>query len=189
MNLNNIDAKAKEVKKDYVKLSSWARDYNNRYLGEIEEGTKKKQLLLAEGLSKGKNRETIDFGPNFIPSNDTPILNFLFFHKRDEHYEELEVLREIKDVGKKEEYLREHYNKSISDGKIDGKLDKFEEKLQPNLGTLLYGDVTLEMFDKIKKLKSLSKSPNKEEAFSAYSKCMDLCNKHGLEFDKIRCEV
>ena len=181
--------KNKAVTKDMTSLRSWARDYNNRYEDEIKEGTEKRQLLLTEGLRKGVSKDKIDFGPNFIPSDETPILNFLFFHKRDENYGELEVLREIKDIGKKEEFLREQYNKKISDGTIEDKLDKFEEKSQPNLGTLLYGDVTLEMFDKIKKLKSLSKSQNKEEAFSAYSKCMELCNKHGLDFDKIRCDV
>lgn len=192
-NFNNDDRlvnKKKSVVEDVKNLSNWARQYNSNYSEEIKEGTEKRRLLLTEGLKKGLRRDEINFGPKFIPSDETPLLNFLYFHRRDENYGEIEVLKDIKDVGKKEEFLREHYNKSISEGSVDGKLDKFESpNSQPNMGTLLYGDVTIEMFDKIKKLKSLSKSPNQEEAFSAYRKCLELCNKHGLEFDKIRCDV
>jgi hypothetical protein len=180
--------KNKAVASDLTSLRSWARDYNNRYEDEIKEGTEKRQLLLTEGLRKGVSKDKIDFGPNFIPSNETPILNFLFFHKRDEDYSELDALREIKDVGKKEEFLREQYNKTISEGAVEDKLDKFENPLQPNLGKYIYGDVDVDMFEKIKKLKSLSNSPNESEAFSAYRMAKKLCEKHKLDFDRIPCD-
>jgi hypothetical protein len=59
----------------------------------------------------------------------------------------------------------------------------------PDLEEFLYGNVTFDMFDKIKKLKALSKSSNKQEAFLAYSKAVELCKEYGLNFDKIPCYV
>jgi hypothetical protein len=40
-------------------------------------------------------------------------------------------------------------------------------------------------FQKLKKLKALAKSDNEEEAFLAFRKCMELCKKFNLEFDKL----
>lgn len=186
---DSIREKSKQVLKDALTLRNRAAEYNSSYSNEISEGTKKRQLLLTEGISKGLKPSEIDFGPNFIPSEQTPVLNFLFFTLRDEFGGDITVLREEKDLGKDSKELLEHYNKQISDGPMENKLDKFECESQPNVGKYIYGDVDIEMFDKIKKLKSLSKSPNQEEAFSAYRKCLELCSKHGLEFDKIRCDV
>ena len=45
------------------------------------------------------------------------------------------------------------------------------------------------MFDKIKKLKALAQSNNKNEAFLAYSKAIELCKEYGLNYDKIPCYV
>lgn len=53
----------------------------------------------------------------------------------------------------------------------------------------LYGNITLDMFNKIKKLKALSKSPNEEEAFLAYRKALELCKEYNLDFDRIPCYV
>jgi len=47
------------------------------------------------------------------------------------------------------------------------------------------GKVTQEQFQKLKKLKRLSRSPNEHEAFSAYTKCMQLCEAFEVDFDKI----
>ena len=46
-----------------------------------------------------------------------------------------------------------------------------------------------DLLEKIKKLKALSQSPNEKEAFLAYRKCLELCKKYDLEFDKIPCNV
>ena len=182
---DSIREKSKQVLKDALTLRNRAAEYNSSYSNEISEGTKKRQLLLTEGISKGLKPSEIDFGPNFIPSEQTPVLNFLFFTLRDEFGGDITVLREEKDLGKDSKELLEHYNKQISDGPVEKKLDKFECDSQPNVGKYIYGDVDVEMFDKIKKLKSLSNSPNEAEAFSAYRMAKKLCEKHKLDFDRI----
>lgn len=53
----------------------------------------------------------------------------------------------------------------------------------------LYGNITIDTFNKIKKLKALSKSPNEAEAFQAYRKAIELCKEHNLDFDRIPCYV
>lgn len=55
----------------------------------------------------------------------------------------------------------------------------------PEMMTYLYGNLTLDMFNKLKKLKNLTKSPNEHEAFRAFQACRKLCDKFNLEFDKI----
>jgi hypothetical protein len=59
----------------------------------------------------------------------------------------------------------------------------------PAMVEFLYGNVTLEVFNKIKKLKALSKSANEEEAFQAYRKANELCKQYNLDFDQIPCYV
>ena len=182
---DTVREKSKQLLKDALSLRSRAQEYNTNYSVEIKEGTQKRQLLLTEGISKGLKPSEIDFGPNFIPSEQTPVLNFLFFTLRDEFGGDITVLREEKDLGKDSKELLEHYNKQIIDGPAENKLDKFESKSQPNVGKFIYGDVDIEMFEKIKKLKALSTSPNEAEAFAAYTMARKLCDKHKLEFDKI----
>jgi hypothetical protein len=67
--------------------------------------------------------------------------------------------------------------------------DQVQFKKSPEMVEFLYGNITLETFNKIKKLKALSKSPNEQEAFQAYRKAIELCKEHNLEFDKIPCYV
>ena len=57
------------------------------------------------------------------------------------------------------------------------------------IGKFIYGSLTTSEFKRIKKLKALSQSPNEEEAFLAYRKCLQLCKKYHLEFDKIPCNI
>ena len=59
----------------------------------------------------------------------------------------------------------------------------------PEMMEYLYGNLTLDTFNKLKKLKALTKSPNENEAFRAYRTCMKLCDKYGLEFDKIPLNI
>lgn len=56
-----------------------------------------------------------------------------------------------------------------------------------NMVEYLYGDLTLEQFDVLKKLKSLTQSPNVPEATLAFRKGKELCEKFGLEWEKIPC--
>lgn len=51
----------------------------------------------------------------------------------------------------------------------------------------LYGDLTLDQFDVLKKLKSLTQSPNVPEATLAFRKGKELCAKYGLDWAKIPC--
>jgi hypothetical protein len=51
----------------------------------------------------------------------------------------------------------------------------------------LYGELTLDQFDVLKKLKSLTQSPNVNEATLAFKKGKELSAKYGLEWDKIPC--
>lgn len=62
-------------------------------------------------------------------------------------------------------------------------------KETPDMVNYLYGNITLDTFNKIKKLKALSKSPNEQEAFQAYRKAVELCKQHNLDFDRIPCYV
>ena len=47
----------------------------------------------------------------------------------------------------------------------------------------------MNIVNKIKKLKALSRSSNESEAFQAYRKALELCKEYNLEFDRIPCYV
>lgn len=67
--------------------------------------------------------------------------------------------------------------------------DEVKLKEPQEMVEYLYGNITLDMFNKIKKLKALSKSPNEAEAFQAYRKAIELCKEYNLDFDRIPCYV
>jgi hypothetical protein len=67
--------------------------------------------------------------------------------------------------------------------------DEVKLKEPQEMVEYLYGHITLDMFNKIKKLKALSKSPNEAEAFQAYRKALELCKEYNLDFDRIPCYV
>ena len=83
------DKKKEAVKKDKQNLISAAKQYTQKYETEILEGTKKRQKLLSEGKDKGLTEDEVlsSYG-QFLPSVQTPILNFLFFAFRDEVQEQ-----------------------------------------------------------------------------------------------------
>lgn len=58
-----------------------------------------------------------------------------------------------------------------------------------DVSQFLYGNLTLDQFNKIKKLKALAQSENEEEAFQAYRKAIQLCKENNLEYDRIPCYV
>jgi hypothetical protein len=106
----------------------------------------------------------------FIPSVYTPILNWLFFFIMEGRDPEKEYIREKED---------EKYRTLLEEGKIE------DIEKAPDMLTYIYGNITLEKFQTLKKLKRLSRSPNEHEAFQAYRKCIKLCKEHGIEFDRI----
>jgi hypothetical protein len=192
MNDDNDFIKRMEQKKiavhtDKVNLSKAADEYSKKYAHEIEEGTKKKQLLIEDGRRRGlTEEESCKALATFIPSKNTPILNMLYFllYEYEGASDKVQFLREQKNIGVDINVLQEQMEKDF--GHLE---EKIEEKELPDLGTFIYDNVTLDTFNVIKKLKALSKSPNEHEAFRAYTKCLELCRRYNLEFDKIPCNI
>jgi hypothetical protein len=192
-------AKKKEaVKKDKENLLKAAESYTEKYEEEIAEGTKLRQKLLTEGQSQGLSEEEIFRGSSkFIPTVYTPILNWLFFTFREEANQQknemnLEKLTQyyiekfgydgfIKKLEEGSVYAREVYADRLEDI-LSNETEKPEE-----MEHFVYGTLTGNDFQKLKKLKALSRSSNEKEAFAAYKKCLELCKKFNLEFDKIPC--
>ena len=167
--------KIEAVKKDKGSLIEAASKYSQQYADEIEEGTKKRTLLLEDGQKKGlKEEDALKEYGKFIPSRYTPVLNFLYFILR-ENNQDAEF-----------ETLRTQYNQEY--GQLEDKfLIESSENIKPipEASEFVYGNVTYETFKKIKKLKSLSRSSNEHEAFAAYTQCLKMCKEHGLDMDKI----
>jgi hypothetical protein len=65
--------------------------------------------------------------------------------------------------------------------------ERAELKEPEKMEEFLYGNLTLEQFDVLKKLKALAQSENISEATLAFKKCRELCAKYDLDFDKIPC--
>jgi hypothetical protein len=163
---------AGEVKKDKNTILKSAEEYNNKHKQEIEEGTLKRKLMIEDGVGRGLKEEDVCRG-SFVPTKYTPILNWLYFLMKEENV----------DVGWEES--RQKYNKQY--GHL---VDDYEEQTEvPEMDELIYGSCSHDMFKKIKKLKALSRSSNKNESFIAYKMCLELCKKYGLEMDKIPCNV
>lgn len=179
-----IIKKIAEVKQNKANLLERANEYQQKYSDEIEKGTLQRALLLEDGKRKGLKEEEIFRGNQiFIPTKQTPILNFLYFMLRDsgEYGDGVTILRENKDLDKDFKELEKEYNdkygQEVHEKVADDNLKDSKE--------FLYGNVGMEEFATLKKLKRLSKSDNENEAFLAYSKAMKLCKELGLDFDKI----
>lgn len=175
-----LSRKKAAVKKDKQSLVNAAETYVKKYEQEVIDGTRRKAKLLSEGESNGLTEEEVmkDFG-KFLPTVQTPILNLLYF-----------LLRESEEIDRDLYKLRDDYNVKYG-GLEDRESEVLSENLDepPPMFEYLYANMTLETFNKLKKLKALSKSPNEEEAFLAYRKCLALCKKYNLDFDKIPCNV
>lgn len=89
-------------------------------------------------------------------------------------------MNEHRSVVREEE--REHLNEQLGH-MTHNEVDVMQNT--PELFEYLYGNITMATFSKLKKLKRLSKSPNENEAFRAYRKCLELCEQYNVEFDKI----
>jgi hypothetical protein len=185
--LHRIQKRTKEVEKDKAGIMSAATEYSQKYHNEIVEGTKKRQLMIENGARQGLSpEESLKNLAVFIPDKKTPILNMLYFllHEYDGASDALQILREEKDKNVNFNQLKNSLNERF--GGLT--LDEIEQDI-PDILEFVYENVTIDIFNKVKKLKALSRSPNKEEAFSAYTKCMELCKKYNLDFDKVPCDV
>ncbi len=173
-----ISKKVEEIKHDKQNLMNAADEYSTRYRQEILEGTEKRNRMLTEGASRGLSEEEVmsQYG-RFCPTIYTPILNLLYFLLRESEEEDRDKYRQRDKLNEQFGHLREE----------DFKSEVLKDP--PEMVEYLYGNVTLETFDKIKKLKALSRSANKHEAFSAYTKALELCKEYSLDFDKIPCYV
>jgi len=191
--------KVQEVKKDKQSLVDAAESFSKANKEEILEGTRKKSLLLTDGARKGLKEEDVmkDYG-KFIPTVHTPILNLLYFILRESKEDSARVqkfchelnrqsghmdieLSDIDDVS----LLVENYNKQYGHLKDDESLSDNIEVI-PEMEKYLFENCTYDVFCKIKKLKKMMESPFEDEANSAYKKCREMCDKHKLDFDKIR---
>ena len=188
----------KEVEQTKNKLSENASQYAQIYADEIAEGTEKRKLLLTNGARQGKDEAAVlqEYG-KFIPSDKTPIMNFLFFLMRDgNHADWLGIHQKMNaKFGHAEKESVKQVAQAVTEDELDqifGLMVHDEETYtnvqEPkNLDIYIYGNLSHDMFKKMKKLKALSKSENENEAFLAYRLCLKLCKKYSLEFDKIPC--
>lgn len=174
------------IKKSHKNLSEAASNYTIKYNEEVKEGTRKMQLLIAEGKKHGfTEEEIIETQTSFCPTVRTPILNMLYFLLR-EHPDanNINFNRLAEDLNKNPELLLEEQNTKYGSWQHDESTENTAERA-PAMDEFIYGNLTIDQFNKIKKLKALSRSSNKSEAFAAYTKCMELCKDAGLDFDKI----
>lgn len=191
-----IEEGTKEVRETKKNLLNNAAEFTEIYHNEIEEGTKKHQLLLENGAERGlKEEDVLKEHGKFIPSKETPIMNFIYFLMRDgDHPNWMGIHKELnKSHGHNDEQL----NGAMSDYELDQILgwlvhedEKYQSVKEPQeMDRFIYGNMSHDIFVKMKKLKALATSPNKNEALLAYRLCWKLCKKYGLEYDKIPCAV
>jgi len=102
---------------------------------------------------------------------------------------ELEALIDEKLKDLREEQLVDERRHKINQQFLEEEREESDLKDTPDMVEFLYGNITLDTFNKIKKLKALSKSPNEAEAFAAYRKALELCKEYKLDFDRIPCYV
>lgn len=163
----------RKIREDKKKVLSIAEEYNERYSTEIAEGTKKRQLLLTEGQQQGltekEAEDRIRSQQGFIPTVSTPVLNWLFFFMNEYRNSSQELQR--KQLNEQVGHL-EHEEVTVMEN-------------TPEMFEFLYGNITMKQFTRLKKLKALSRSPNENEAFTAYRMCMKLCKKFKVDFDRI----
>lgn len=182
-----LQAQVAEIKKTHKNLSEAAANYTVKYDAEVKEGTKKMQLLLTEGKRRGFTEEEILAAQqNFCPTVRTPILNMLFFLlKEHPDANNINFNRLFEDINKNPELLLNEQNNKYGSLQHDAASEKTAEQA-PEMDEFIYGEMTHSTYQTIKKLKRLSQSPNQAEAFAAYRKCLEMCKKYNLEFDKVK---
>ena len=80
--------------------------------------------------------------------------------------------------------LRPCYEKEYGT-QIDTEICEKTAPSMPNMISYVYCNIGDDTFSTIKKLKTLAASANEAEGFAAYRKCVEMCRKYNLEFDKI----
>lgn len=182
-----LQAQVAEIKKTHKNLSEAAANYTVKYDAEVKEGTKKMQLLLTEGKCRGFTEEEILAAQqNFCPTVRTPILNMLFFLlKEHPDANNINFNRLFEDINKNPDLLLSEQNNKYGSLQHDAASEKTAEQA-PEMDEFIYGEMTHATYQTIKKLKRLSQSPNQAEAFAAYRKCLEMCKKYNLEFDKVK---
>jgi hypothetical protein len=176
-----------EIKKSHKSLTEAANSYTGKYQEEVNVGTKKMQLLISEGKKHGfTEEEVLAHQQNFCPTVKTPILNMLYFLLR-EHPDANNITfnRLVEDLNKNPELLLNEQNNKFGSWQHGESAEKTAESA-PEMDEFIYGNLTFDQFNKIKKLKALSRSANKAEAFAAYTKCIEMCKKYNIEFDKVK---
>jgi hypothetical protein len=170
-----ISKKVIEIKQDKKNLLNIADEYGSKYKQEILEGTERRAKLLTEGKSRGLTEEEVmqEYG-RFLPSIKTPILNLLYY-----------LLKESEDDCF---YGKNHYREKDKLNERFGHLREEELKQEimgdaPQMMEFLYGNLTLEQFEILKKLKAMTQSDNIEEATLAFKKGKELCHKYDLDWE------
>lgn len=154
----HLEKRFKEVKQDKKNLLDAAKVIAQQHAEEIEEGTRKRQLLLAEGEQRGLDEEDVmrAYG-RFIPTVRTPILNLLYFILKDEAPPAFAELRKEffekfghEYDGLSKEELEEKYGREEHIEPVDENVED-----PPEMMEYIYGNVSLKKFQIIKKLKAL----------------------------------
>jgi hypothetical protein len=169
--------KVENVKEDKRVLLNNAKTYTSQFQREIDEGTEKRKLLIENGRSRGMTEdEVFKSSQLFIPNKDTPIMNFLYF-----------ITREFESVDKELKLLSEQKVQQDKEfgGFTHNKDENYGAENTQDMVTYIYANVTLDTFNKLKKLKALANSDNEEEADLAMKKCRELCKKYNLEYSKL----
>ena len=179
----------------------------------------KRNLLSEGASKGMSEEEAIANYGKFVPARNTPILNMLYFLLRESDGDEFYGKRLYEQRDTLNGYLKSTYKSEDDIIENDDKLrqtlnDIYEEtrsnqirvnanqKLksettnediggtnEPEMVEFLYGNLTLDTFNKIKKLKALAQSDNIDEACLAYRKALEMCKTNNLEYDKIPCYV
>lgn len=171
--------KAEDLRKDKAGLVEAAQSYQTKYEKQIDEGTTKRQLMLEDGQRRGlKEAEIFRDNQLFIPTRQTPILNFLYFLLTESIHQDPTV-RELYLL--KEEYERK-YPEAAHELNESGK----SKELLPEMVSYIYNGIDSEdRMCTLKKLKTMSMSENEKEAFVAFRKGREMAKKYNLDWDKI----
>ena len=214
-----LAAKVIETKEIKTKILSSAQTYSQKYEKEIEEGDKLKRNLLTEGRSKGLDDDQIlsSYG-RFVPARSTPVLNWLYFLLQESEndniygnrlYKQRDILNNYltstykseDDIIENDATLRQTLNDIYEEthnstrAEVNQRMrenttvDNIGRTTEPELETLIYENVNLDTFNKIKKLKALAQSDNIEEACAAHRKALEMCKEYSLEYSRIPCYV
>ena len=200
----SLKAAKKQTKESKVEIDKTAAEYSTKYSQRIDEGTRKRTLMLEQaGIEDGTlaAEEYFKDSNTFMPTVHTPILNMLFF-LTEEFGEQVTDTRELKKMYDEKfgGMLHEDVDTSVLKNNMAVKLEQMSQGSErltddfdtgetvPHMEKYIYQNMDAGTFGKLKKLKQLSKSDNEQEAKMAWIKCMDICEKFGLDIEDIPCK-